>query len=90
MKRTFLDDNELGELQALHAQAQAKAQEARLAQLMVDTYIRLAAATRGLDPQGRYAVSPRGELLPLPTENQAPSVEGQIPEELILDREPTV
>lgn len=86
MERTFLGDQELGELQALHAYAQAKAEEARLAQLMVDVYIRLAAAKRALDPRGRYAVSPRGELLPLPPEGPGPRVEVQgSPQPLPLD-----
>lgn len=73
MERTFIDDAELAEIQALHAYAQAKAQEARLAQLMLDGYIRLAAARHGLDPEGRYALSPRGELLPLEDEHSAAS-----------------
>lgn len=62
MGKHFLEDQDLANLQALHELAQAKAAEARLAQLAVDTFIRLQAARAGLDPAGRYAVSPRGEL----------------------------
>jgi hypothetical protein len=78
-EKATLSTPEMDQLREFHAYAQGKAQEARLAQLMVETYIRLAAAKRGLDPEGRYAVSPRGEILPLPQENAplAPGEEGK-------------
>ena len=65
-KTMLLTDEEMQRLQVLATYAQQKLEQAQMAQLTVDLFIRNCVRLRGQNPDKEWHVSPRGEIQPQP------------------------